>query len=148
MKPMSLAQYRTTVKLKGQKSRLFSFKSEIFEAIDMGMSLAHIQGFLALHNIKISKQALHRWILSQKTYQPKTNVAFTPFLHKSEQKSSEYSHINGKEPKVEPKEAPSLTNDDDFYNHLRKVADKRAKWLGTNPYITQETLNENSSLQQ
>lgn len=90
MKPMSLAEFRKTVKLKGQKSRLFSFKTEIFEAIGMSMSLAHIQGFLALHNIKISKQALHRWVLSQKTYQPK-----------SEQKQSEYSHINVQEPKVE-----------------------------------------------
>lgn len=147
MKPMSLAQYRTTVKLKGQKSRLFSYKSEIFEAIDMGMSLSHIQGFLALHNIQISKQALHRWILSQKTYQPKTSLAYTSLSHKSEQNQSEYSHLSVKEPKVESTEAPNLPNNDDFYAHLRKVADKRAKWLGTNPYITQETQNENCTLQ-
>ena len=123
-KPMSLAEFRKTVKLKGQKSRLFCLKAEIFEAVEMGMSLVQIVDFLKLHGIKISKQALHRWVKSQiqKTVQKQPNTLI---------------HV---EPRVEPKEAPTLTNDDDFYNHLRKVADKRAKWLGTNPYIKQEEI--------
>ena len=138
---MSLAQYRETVKLKGQKSRLFSFKSEIFEAIDMGMSLSHIQGFLAQHNIKISKQALHRWILSQKTYQPKTNVAFTPLLQKSEQKEANISTII-KSPKVEPMEAAPIQFDnlsnDPKYARIWQVAQERLQ-------MREEALQEKKS---
>lgn len=69
-KLMSLAEFRKTVKLKGQKSRLFCLKAEIFEAAEMGMSLSNVVDFLALHGIQISKQALHRWISSQKRLNP------------------------------------------------------------------------------
>ena len=146
MRPMSLSQYRSTIKIMGEKSTLFAHKNEIFEAVEMDMSLVQIVDFLKLHGVKISKQALDRWVLSQKTYQPKINVGSTPFSQKIESKQENSYTV---EPRVEPKEA-SIPKpiDDDFYNHLRKVADKRAKWLGTNPYITQETQNENSSLQQ
>ncbi len=143
MKPMSLAQYRTTVKLKGQKSRLFSFKSEILEAIDMGMSLAHIQGFLAIKNINISKQALHRWILSQKTYHPKTNVAFTPLPHKSERKEA---NTIVQLPRVEPTEAPKnfdLSNDPK-YARIWQVAQERTKMREE---ALQEKYNENHDSQ-
>ena len=140
-KPMSLAQYRATIKPKGQKSKLHHFKSDIFEAIDTDMSLVQIADFLALHGVKISKQSIHSWI---KTHKKQSTKPIIPIFEP--QKSTQTKPNNDVQDKkkitVEPAAAPTLTNDDDFYAHLRKVADKRAKWLGTNPYITQETTNE------
>lgn len=126
MKPLSLVQYRASIAIIGEKSALFAYKKEIFEALDMRLSHAQIHNFLTTQKgLNISVRAVSKWIKTHK----KTKSKYTA------------------EPRVEPKEA-SIPEpiDDDFYNRLRKVADKRAKWLGTNPHIPQETQNENSSM--
>ena len=102
---MSLSEFRKTVKLKGQKSRLFTFKTEIFEAIAMGMSLAHMVDFLSLHGIKISRQALQRWISNQETYQRKPHVVLSPSIQKSEPNQPNTTvtqNVVVNQPKVEP----------------------------------------------
>lgn len=127
-KPMSLAEFRRTVKLKGQKSRLFSYKTEIFEALDMGMSLAHVVDFLSLHDIKISIPCLYRWVKTQKSTKPKTQIPSIPFLPKQECKEENISTIV-QSPRVEPTEAPKnfdLSNDPK-YARIWQVAQERTK---------------------
>lgn len=143
MRPMSLSQYRSTIKIMGEKSALFAHKKEIFEAVEMGLSHAQIHYFLTSQKgLKISERAVSKWIKTHKKTKPNSQI--TP----SQKIESKQENSYTVEPRVEPKEA-SIPEpiDDDFYNHLRKVADKRAKWLGTNPYIKQEeTQNEDSSM--
>lgn len=148
---MSLAQYRASIKIVGEKSALFQHKKEIFEAIGMGLSHKQIHHFLTTQKgLKVSRQALSAWLKKHKNKTQKSITStFSP--QKIEVKNQANNGAQDKkepvsQPKVEPKEALILTNDDDFYAHLRKVADKRAKWLGTNPYITQETQDEDSSM--
>ena len=144
-KPMSLAQYRANIRIVGEKSALFEFKKEIFEAVDMGLSHEQIHYFLTTQKgLKISVRAVSKWIKNHKNTKPQ--IPSIPFSQKSEQKEANISTVV-QSPKVESTEAPNhLSNNDDFYSHLRKVADKRAKWLGINPYITQETPNEDFSM--
>lgn len=144
MRHMSLSQYRSTIKIMGEKSALFAHKKEIFDGLEMGLSHAQIHYFLTTQKgLKISARAVSKWIKTHSKTKPNSQI--TPSQKTVQKQENSYTV----EPRVEPKEA-SIPKpiDDDFYNHLRKVADKRAKWLGTNPYITQETQNEDDNLQQ
>lgn len=136
MRPMSLSQYRSTIKIMGEKSALFEHKNEIFQAVELGLSHAQIHYFLTTQKgLKISARAVSKWI---KTHSQNSEITPSKPTQKIESKQENSYTV---EPRVEPKEA-SIPKpiDDDFYNHLRKVADKRAKWLGTNPYIKQEEI--------
>lgn len=138
---MSLAQYRSSIKIFGEKSALFNHRKDIFDGLEMGLSHAQIHHFLTSEKgLSITRQALTAWL---KNHKPKSQVVSA---QKPAENQENTSVTKKQEAKVEHKEAPNLPNDDEFYVHLRKVADKRAKWLGTNPYITQETQNEDSSM--
>lgn len=132
-KPMSLAQYRASVKVLGEKSALFQYKKEIFEALDMGLSHEQIHYFLTTQKgLKISVRAVSKWIKTHKN----TSI---PFLQKQEQNETNISTII-KSPKVEPKEAPKnfdLSNDPK-YAKMWQVAQERTK-------MREEALQEKKS---
>ena len=142
---MSLAQYRASVKILGEKSALFQHKKEIFEALDMGLSHEQIHYFLTNQKgLKVSVKTLSKWIKRQKSTKPKTQIPSTPFLPKQERKQENISTIV-QSPRVEP-EAPKnfdLSNDPK-YARIWQVAQERTKMREE---ALQEKYNENHDSQ-
>lgn len=67
MRPISLAQYRASVRILGEKSVLFDHKKEIFDGLEMGLSHEQIHYFLTSQKgLKISRQALTYWLKKYK----------------------------------------------------------------------------------
>lgn len=104
---MSLAQYRASVRIVGEKSALFEYKKEIFEALDMGLSHEQIHRFLTTQKgLKISTRAVSKWIkIHKKQPQKPTIPSFSPpnLEAKKEQNNGikkENEVVN--QPKVEP----------------------------------------------
>ena len=124
MKQMSLAQYRANVRIVGEKSALFEYKKEIFEAVEMSLSHSQIHSFLTSQKgLKISVRAVSKWIKTHKKI--KSNSQITP-SQKMESKQ-ENSYV---EPRVEPVSAPTQFNDlanDPEYARIFKVAQERRK---------------------
>lgn len=141
-RPMSLAEYRATTKILGEKSALFEHKKEIFEAIGMGLSHNQIHHFLTSQKgLKISVRAISKWIKTHKNTKQKVQI-FEP-IQKLGPKQSEYSHINVQEPKVEPAEAPIQFDNlstDPKYARIWQVAQER---LQMREEALQEKYNEN-----
>lgn len=107
MRSMSLAQYRASVRIVGEKSALFVFKKEIFEALDMGLSHEQIHYFLTTQKgLKMSVRAVSKWIkIHKKQSQKPTISSFAP--PKTEVQKQQNSGIKKQnevvnQPKVEP----------------------------------------------
>lgn len=72
---MSLAQYRASVKILGEKSALFQHKKEILEGLGMGLSHEQIHYFLTSQKgLKISRQALSTWLKKHKNTNQKATI--------------------------------------------------------------------------
>lgn len=100
-KPMSLAQYRASVRVLGEKSALFQYEKEIFEALDMGLSHEQIHYFLTTQKgLKISRQALTSWLKKHKN----TNQKATIFEPSQKQANTTVTQKNEviNQPKGEP----------------------------------------------
>lgn len=88
-KTMSLAQYRASVKILGEKSALFQHKKEILEGLDMGLSHEQIHYFLTNQKgLKVSRQALTAWVKTQKSTKTKPKVVSAPIIQKPELKQT------------------------------------------------------------
>lgn len=75
MRHMSLSQYRSTIKIMGEKSALFAHKKEIFDGLEMGLSHAQIHYFLTTQKgLKISRQALTAWLKKHKNTKEKVSL--------------------------------------------------------------------------
>ena len=97
-KPMSLAQYRASVKVLGEKSALFQHRKEILEGLDMGLSHEQIHYFLTSQKgLKISRQALTAWLKKHKNTSQKATI-FEP-IQEQRQKQPNTTEI---QPKGEP----------------------------------------------
>lgn len=128
---MSLAEYRATTKILGEKSALFEHKKEIFEAIGMGLSHEQIHHFLTTQKgLKISVRAVSKWI---KTHKKQSSKPIIPSFES--QKPTQNQANNGvqdkKEVTVEPKEAQKSDADllnDPKYALIRKAAADRVKF--------------------
>lgn len=91
MRPMSLSQYRASVRIVGEKSALFVFKKEIFEALDMGLSHEQIHHFLTTQKgLKISIRAVSKWIKNHKKQLQKPTIPtfFPPKIEAQKQTNS------------------------------------------------------------
>lgn len=106
MRPMSLSQYRSTIKIMGEKSALFEYKNEIFEAVEMGLSHAQIHYFLTTQKgLKISRQALTSWLKKHKNTKPKAQI-FEPKKKANTTVIQQNEVVN--QSKVEPSDMASI----------------------------------------
>lgn len=103
-KPMSLAQYRASVKVLGEKSALFQHRKEILEGLDMGLSHEQIHYFLTTQKgLKVSRQALTAWLKKHKNTDQKALFEPSPKPVKNQANTTEIQQnevIN--QPKGEP----------------------------------------------
>ncbi len=103
---MSLAQYRASVKILGEKSALFDHKKEIFEALDTGLSHEQIHHFLTNQKgLKVSVKTLSKWIKRHKSTKPQ--IPSVPFSPKSEQKEANTTVIQQNKAEKQPKGEPT-----------------------------------------
>jgi len=117
MRPMSLSQYRSTIKIKGEKSALFAHKNEIFESIEMGLSHAQIHYFLTSQKgLKISRQALTAWLKKHKN--TKEKVSLLEPIQKTVQTKENTTVTQKNEVANQPKVEPTAT---------KKVDDRASK---------------------
>lgn len=117
---MTLLQYRQNIKVKWQKSALFPYKNEIFDAIDMSMSHQQIHYFLTSQKgLKISVRAVSKWIKTHKNTNQKVPI-FAP-IQKQEQKEANTTVTQKNESVKQPKGEPTtLSKVDDRALKVRK----------------------------
>lgn len=101
MRTLSLAQYRQNIHIVGERSALFQYKKEIFEALDMGLSHAQVHDFLTVNKgLKISRQALTAWLKKHRNTKQKAQI-FEP-SQKPVQNKENSINTKHQESKVEP----------------------------------------------
>lgn len=106
MRPMSLLEYRASVKITGERSALFKYKAEIFSALDMNLSHSQIHHFLSTQKgLKISRQALTAWIKKHKNTKPKAQN-FEPKKKENTTVTQKNEVVN--QSKVEPSDMASI----------------------------------------
>lgn len=83
----------------GEKSALFEYKNEIFQAVELGLSHAQIHSFLTSQKgLKISRQALTAWLKKHKNTTKAQN--FEPKNKENTTVTQKNEVVN--QPKVEP----------------------------------------------